>query len=94
MKQFESAHLMKPNKFFNEYHVYYIDGYTIKFNDIELTHLYIADRKIKVDKYTKLIHDDDNFVIFEFNYDDTPRQLKGFKTKEIAQLALDKRKLQ
>jgi hypothetical protein len=26
------------------------------------------------------------------NYDGTPRQLKGFKTKEIAQLALDTRK--
>jgi hypothetical protein len=92
MKKFESAHLMKPNKVFNEYHVYYIEAYSTKFNDIELTHLYLADKRIKIDEYTKLIHNDDNCVIFEFNYDGTPRQLKGFKTKEIAQLALETRK--
>jgi len=92
MKQFESVNLMKHNKVFKEYHVYYIESYSTKFNDIELTHFYLADKKIKLNEYTKLIHDDDNCIIFEFNFDGTPRQLKGFKTKEIAKLFLDKRK--
>lgn len=89
MRQFESTNLMKRNEIFNEYHVYFIDSYSTKFNDVSLVHLYVADKKILLNKYVKIISNTENYIVFEFNYDGLPRQLKGFKTKEAAQLQID-----
>lgn len=91
-KQFESTNLMTNKQIFNQFQVFVIEGYVIKHSGFESTFFYIIDKKIRVDEYTKIVVETDNFYIFETDYDGTPRQLKGFKTKEFAQEQLEKRK--
>ena len=84
-KEFESANLMQQKKLFNQYHVYYIDTFHTEYNNSEIATRYVADRKIVLDKFTTIKENTKDYIIFEFNFDGTPRQLKGFKTKEAAQ---------
>jgi hypothetical protein len=83
-REFESANLMIPKKILKEYYIYYISIIQSEFNGLDTHCKYVADRRIKMDRFTKVIEDTDTYVIFEFDYDGTPRKLKGFKTKEFA----------
>lgn len=87
-KQFETTNSMQKTKLMNQFYIYYIDVFHTKYNDIDITHRYVADRRIIIDDFTRIVENSEDYVIFEFNYDDTPRQLKGFKTKEAAQRTL------
>ena len=87
-KEFESTNLMQKNKVMKQLYVYYIDVFHINYNDLEITHKYVADKKIMLDDFTKIIENSEDYVILESNYDGTPRLLKGFKTKEAAQRTL------
>jgi hypothetical protein len=82
-KQFETSNLMTKNNN-KDYYIYYIDIIHAEFQGIDTYCKYVADRRVKVDKFTTIIEETDTYVIFEFNYDETPRRLKGFKTKELA----------
>jgi len=87
-KEFESTNLMQKSKVMNQYYVYYIDVFHTKFNDLNITHRYVADKRVILDDFTKIIDSSEDYIIFESNYDGTPRLLKGFKTKEAAQRTL------
>ena len=87
-KQFESVNLMQAKKVFDRYYIYYIDVFHTEYNGINITSRYVADKRIVLDDYTRIVDTSDDYVIFEFNYDGTPRLLKGFKTKEAAQRTL------
>lgn len=91
-KEFESTNLMIKTQVFNECYVYFLDTFDMKCNGFDITTLYIRDMKIKLNEYTKIIDNTDEYYIFEFNYDGTPRLLKGFKSKDLAQHEIDKRK--
>jgi len=64
------------------HHVYYIDAI--------LGHRYIADRTIVLDRFSFLVREHEEFIVFETHYGDgVTRELKGFKTKELALIALE-----
>ena len=90
-REFESANLMTKPVVFNEFYVYFLDTFDMKFNGFHITTLYVRDMKIRLNDYTKIIEDNDEYYLFEFDYDGTPRLLKGFKSKELAQQEVDKR---
>lgn len=52
-------------------------------------HLCVLDRKVSFNEYVKLIDEDDISVIIEENID-YPRLFKYYKTKEFAQMTLNK----
>lgn len=72
------------NKPFNNFYIYYIDSFNVPFNGHDIVHLYVADKNVKLDKYTKLVTETETFYIFETNVDGVPRQLKGYKSKDLA----------
>jgi hypothetical protein len=88
---FISANSMPKVQTLKEYYVYYIESFKTKINNLNLTHFYVADRKIVLDIYTKVIVHTNTYLIFQFDYrDGVPRKLKGFITKEYAQLEIDR----
>ena len=91
-REFESTNLMTKPLVFNEFNVYFLDTFDMKFNGFHITTLYVRDMKIKLNEYTKILENTDEYYIFEFDYDGTPRLLKGFKSKELAQQEVNKRK--
>lgn len=72
-------------KTLNKFYVYCIETFIIDFNGLDLVHFYAIDKKVHINKYTKILNETDLHYIFETNIDGTPRQLKGFKTKEFAE---------
>lgn len=80
-QEFESVNLMRKNKVFDLYHIYYVDT-TCGF-------LYVADRTIKIDRFRKVLANTETYVIIEEDFGDgQPRLLKGFKKKADAMLVL------
>lgn len=69
----------------NNFYVYYIDSFLTKCNGYEIIHFYSIDKKMHLNKYTKIVEETDLYYVFETNIDGTPRQLKGFKTKDFAE---------
>lgn len=87
-KEFEGSYAMK-REVFNMYHIYFIDSLQTEFGNVKLTSLYVADKTVKLDKYTKISVYSDDYLIVEVDYGDgVPRLFKGFKTKEAAQAEL------
>ena len=90
-QEFTSTNSMSKKQTFKEYHIYYIDSFQTEFNNTNISHLYVADKKITLNCYIKVSIYSDDFIIFEFDYgDEVPRKLKGFKTKEMAQREIDR----
>lgn len=60
----------------NNIHIYYIDEMN--------GHLYVADRKIVLGKYRKMVDNNDGSVIIVENFGDIEKRYLGFKEKIIA----------
>ena len=71
------------------FYVYCIETFIIPFQNIETIHFYAIHKKININKFTKIKNETDTYYIFETNIDGTPRQLKGFKTKELAEQQIE-----
>lgn len=92
-REFENVNRMQKRKIFDIYHVYFIDSYSTEFNDIKLTHLYVADKTVRIDEYTKLKIVTDEYLVFEVDYGDgVPRAFKAYPSKDQALIALEKMK--
>jgi hypothetical protein len=79
-KEFETTNLMVKNKPLENLHIYYID---------ELNgHLYVADRKLTLGKFRKILENYPDRVIIQEDFGDFKKIFLGFKTKEAALEAL------
>lgn len=74
----------------NTYHVYIIDVLQMEWNNIDIASLFVVSRVIKTNKFTKIVCETNEKIIFETIIGDEVRVLKAYKSKEIAEKELKK----
>lgn len=69
----------------NTYHVFIIDVLDMECNNIHISTLFVISRVIKTNKFTKVVCETNEKIIFETVIGDEVRILKAYKNKDLAE---------
>jgi hypothetical protein len=74
----------------NTYNVFIIDVLDMEHNNVHISSLFVVSRVIKTNKFTKVVCETNEKIIFETVIGNEVRVLKAYKNKDLAEKEMRK----